>query len=445
MIIVINDNVIHGVKIDTRGYPVIPDEYLDKLKSDSSCEWPYVYIPSITPSQRVECELGYWNNANLSKKVCPIVYDNVSIQSIYISLEKKQIYEWSGGFQYAIDKYKFYYHYEITLLLKNDNNCCNYKFVSDDYIELNNGRKECSKMRTMKRLFKRIIPMLNEFISKGFPIDQLNRCYVQSCFPQRDDNYFERYYIHDYNRFKQIIYSSRINTAHGDFFLEIGRGVMPFINRHVGVIISSILGVSFIRDSSEEFIYGDVTNLLEIKFLDERLLLPYCIAKLFFNAELIYSENLANKEIMLAVPEEMNKHISTYSDNSFYNPSLDVVKMVDFILNIEAEHKRDGQYRVGRDDLEWEYKRFSFPLKHSYSPSQNLISVINSVLKIKLEKHEDAYSYSETLDKGYVPWLVREEDLGSDELKKTSMSKIFNKIYSIYLTDPALFQRLIKE
>lgn len=445
MLFVIDGNVIEGVKVDKKGYPIIPDLYLENVKSDSLCLWPYIYLPSKACNQSVECELGYWDNINLTKKVCPIVFDNVSIISVKVRFDKVQRYEWSAGFQYPRDKYELYYHYEIIMELRKESNRCNYKFESDDYIELNYGRKECPKMRTMKRLFTKIIPMLNTFISEGFPIDQLNRCYVQSCFPQRNDSYIERCYIHDYNQFKQIIYSSRIITAQGEYYLEIGRGVMPFVNRHVGEIISSILGVSFIRDSSEEFICGNVTKLLETKKLDERLLLPYCIAKLFFNAELLYSSDLANKEIMLAVPEDMNEHISTIDDSRLYTPSQDVVKMVDFIYSIDAVHKRDGQYRAGRDDREWEYKQFSFPLKHSYSPSKELISIINSVLKIKLEQEEGCYTYSETIDDGYVPWLAREEDLGSDELKKSSMNKIFNRIYRIYLSDQPLFQKLILE
>ena len=443
MLVVINDNVIGRVEVNEKGYPVIPEDYLNNSMSNLSNVWPYVFLPSISPNDIVECELGYWDNDNLSKRVCPIVYDSVSILSISIKFEKNQLHDRVSW--YAKDMFQLFYHYVILLELRNDSHCKTYRFESDDYIEINYNRRECPKMRTMKRLFNKVIPMLNEFISKGFPIDQLNRCYVQSCFPQKADNYIERCYIHDYNQLKKIIYSSRINTTQGGYFLEIGRGVMPFVNHHVGEIISSILGVSFIRDNKEEFIFGNVSNLLEIKYLDESLLLPYCIAKLFFNAELIYSSEVANKEIMLAVSEVINESISKSKDNRFFKPSLDVVKMVDFIFNIDAEHKRDGQYRAGRDDIEWEYKQFSFPLKHSYTPSKELIGLINSVLKIKLEQKDGCYSYSETIDEGYVAWLARKEDLGSEELKRSSMNKIFNRIYSIFLSDQSLFKKLVKE
>ena len=448
MIIVINDNVINGVKTNTMGYPVIPDVYLDKLKSDSSCEWPYVYIPSITPSQRVECELGYWNNANLSKKVCPIVYDNVSIQSIYISLEKKQIYEWSGGFQYAIDKYKLYYHYEITLLLKNDINCCNYKFESDDYIEINYRRKECPKMGTMKRLFSTIIPMLNEFISEGHPVNLLNRSYIQSCFPLKGNDYIERCYTHDYNRFKQIIYSSRMKIGHGAYFLEIGKGVMPFVNHHVADIISNILGVKFLRDSSDEYIYGIVTKLLEEIDHNESMLLPYCMAKLFFNAERFYSSDIANKDIMLAVSSDINSPVIKKTIGNLYIPTIDVVKAFDFIYNIDAEHKMEGEYRVGRDDREWEAIRFRFPIREDYTPSSRLISLINAVLAITLEFKEEkprCYHFAQNLNSDYVPWRARNEDWGSAELKESSMNKIFDRFYTLFKSDVKDFEQICKE
>lgn len=436
MIVVINDKVIDGVKVNEERHPVIPEEYLDSCMCAPNV-WPYIYVPSLFPNNEVECELGYWDNVKLSKMVCPIVCNYVTLLSITISWKNIPTYD-------RITSMLSYYHYEILLDLRNEKSSRLYKFVSDDYMDLIPFREEGQKRNTMKCLFCKIIPKLNEFVSEGFPINQLNTSYVQSCFPLEDKDFINRCYTHDYSQFKEIIYSSKIEKTEGNYILEIGTGNMPFVNHHVGEIISSIIGGSFVLDSSEEFIYGIVTNLLEKVDYNESLLLSYCMTKLFFNAEHLYSSELANKEIMLAVPKSIDRYIPRFMNTDLVNPSLDVVKMFDFIYNMVAVHKIDGQYRAGRDDLEWEIIQFRFPIKPSYTPTQELINIINSALNIKLEQHIGCLFYSDTINEGYVSWLARKEDLGSDELKKSSMNKIFNRIYRIYLSDQSLFEKLVK-
>ncbi len=444
MLLVINDDVLEGIKINKNGFPAVPDLY---TASYSTYEWPYVYVQSVTLHQRTECELGYWNNITLSKRISPIVYDNVSILSIIIVTDMVPFLDRWHGISYKSDHYNVYYHYEITIELKKGNDSCKYILQSDDYKEIDLGRKDCSKMNTMKRLFVKVIPMINNYISCGHPIQQLNKQYVQSWLPQRNDNFIERCFIHDYNRLKQIIFSSKLINKNELFYLEIGRGMMHFVNPHISDIISNILGVKFIRDISNDFIYGDVTKInKEINNLN--LLLPYCLAKLFFNAEKLYSSEKANEEIMLAVTSDINSNAADLKPQDIYCPSINVTKMFDFIYNIEAVHRIKGEYRVGRDDIEYKVKYIKFPLKDFYTPNRKLIELINTVLKIKLEYCNDnpkCYIYAQEGKREYVAWLARDQDCGSEELKESSMNKILNRCSSIFKRDINEFELLCEE
>lgn len=452
MLFVINDKIIEGVKLNQQGIPIIPKEQLLDNEDYSSSPWPFIHIPSDKPYSRIKCRIGYWDQKQLSITDSAIILGNVSITSIVFYFEKEQVYEWSGGFQYGRDQYKLFYHYEITLELVTGNYPCRYTFNSDDYLEINYGRRESPKLRTMNKLFKTVIPMLDDFVSKGFPIEMLNRCYVQSCFPLKEDNFISHHYIHDYNWFKRIIYSAKIKQAEGAFFLEFGEGLMPFVNNHVAEVISDILGVRFLRESNDRYIYGIVTKLLKEINDDNSLLMSYCKAKLFFNAEKYYSPETANKEILLAVSSDINE-TTTNKLSDIYIPTVDVVEMFDFVSNLHAEHRIKGQYRAGRDDYECEYKKISFTLKDNYTPSNNLISLINATLKIKLEfKDADNFKYdpqprhyvfTEIIEKGYVPWFARDEDRGSEEYQNETLSKLLNKVYQIFKTDEKAFFNLL--
>ena len=451
MLFIINNKIVEGIKVNQDGIPAFPKDLLIDIEDSLISKLPYVYIPSTMPNCRVECEIGYWNNLNQTKTICPIVFDNVSIRSIVFYFEKVQ--DRSGGFQYGRDKYKLFYHYEISLELKNCDENHNYVFNSDDYVEINYGRKKFPKMKTMETLFKTIIPKLNEYIIQGFPLDLLNRCYVQSCFPKKEMDFVTNQYVHSFKWFKQIIYSAKIKHAQGAFFLELGEGQMPLVNHHVAEIISGILGVRFLRESDDRYIYGIVTGLLKEIDNNERLLMPYCLAKLFYNAENLYSSEIANKEIMLAVSSDINEPIFTNKLHDLFIPTSDIVKMFDFVFNLKAEHRIRGQYRAGRDDYECEYEQYSFPLKEDYSPSHKLISLINSVLNINLEFKEAVdssfnpqprqYKFTNVIDSDYVAWLARNEDCGSAELQNTSLNKIFDTIYHVYKSDENEFYNLL--
>ena len=460
MLFVINNQLVKGIKENQKGIPVIPEDYLTNVEDDSP-QWPYVYIPSSKqnyrvdrePSSRVECEIGYWDYIHSTKRVCPIVFNNITILSIQLETSKEQVREWSGGFQYDRDKFKFYYHYEILLELKSGTNSQNYCFSSDDYLENNYGRHESPKLRTMDSLFKTVIPILNEFVANGFPLERLNRSYVQSCFPLKDNDYIQRHYVHNYDCFKHIIYSSQIKHAQGAYFLEIGNGTMAFVNRHVADVISDILGVRFLRESNDRYIYGIVTKLLSEIDNNDSLLLPYCMAKLFFNAENFYSSDVANRELLYSVSSDINEPITTSTLPNLYVPTSEVVRMFDFVFHIEAVHKIEGQYRAGRDDREWEVTKISFPLCDNYTPKERLINIINKVLGINLEYKEiddymsstksKYYIYTKIENDDYVPWMARDEDRGSAELRETSMKKIFNKIYQIFLSNKSEFNDLV--
>ena len=199
--------------------------------------------------------------------------------------------------------------------------------------------------------------------------------------------------------------------------------------------------------------FMEVTKLLSEIDNNDSLLLPYCMAKLFFNAENFYSSEVANRELLYAVSSDINEPITTNALPNLYVPTSEVVKMFNFVFHIEAIHKIDGQYRAGRDDMEWEITQISFPLCDNYTPKDRLINTINKALDINLEYKETddyisstkskRYIYTKIENDGYVPWMARDEDRGSAELRETSMKKIFNKIYQIFLSNKADFNELV--
>ena len=119
MLFIINNKIVEGIKVNQDGIPAFPKDLLIDIEDSLISNLPYVYIPSTKPYCRVECEIGYWNNLNQTKTICPIVFDNVSIISIVFYFEKVQVQEWSGGFQYGRDKYKLFYHYETLMNISN--------------------------------------------------------------------------------------------------------------------------------------------------------------------------------------------------------------------------------------------------------------------------------------------------------------------------------------
>lgn len=453
MLLLINDKIVDKIKVNQTGDPIIPQDILSEVEASSSSIWPFIHIPSKEPYSKIECEIGYWDNINSSKSLCPIIIGYVSIVSISLYLEKEQVRKWSGGYEYKTDQFKLNYHYEIVLELKSGDNTCNYKFKSDDYFEINFGQIEHPRLNTMKKLFYTVIPEINEFISQGFPINLLNISHVQRNFPQKEKDYISKSYIHDYNWFIKVILSAQVKHALGNYFLEFGEGLMPIVNRHVAEVISEILGVRFLRESNDRYIYGIITSILKEIDNDDSLLKSYCIAKLLFNAEKLYSPEIANKEILLAVSSNINEPLYTKKPSVFFVPTCDIVRMMDFICNLTAEHKIRGQYRVGRDDYECEYQDYCFLLRDDYTPQLSLIRLINSVLEIKLEYKEAditnrnqqprQYKYTRILEKGYVAWFARNDDLGSAKLTKSSIYNIIDMVYQIYKSDEKEFHNLL--
>ena len=442
MLFVINGNIVEGIQVNHMGCPIFPDE-LQLNSCGNNNEWPYIYIPSFKSSTIAKCEIGYWDNIHLTKRITPIVCGSVSILSINVKREIVQHYE--SGLSIPREEYELFYHYEITLQLNDGNKTCNYTFNSEDYLEIYYGRRTSQKIFSMKCLFNKIIPLLNEYVSKNNPIDLLNYFYVQSFFPKKDDNYVQNEQIHHFESLRKIIYSAKMRLTKGVYYLELGEGIMEFVNRYVAGIFSNILGVQFVRDNNNRCIYCDISSLSS-EIDDSNLLMYYCLAKLFFNAERFYSYELANKEILLSVPLELSDSPHFNTELDLYNPTMEVTKMFDFIFNIKAKHKHCAEYRVGRDDHEWDLFYIGFPLRDKYVPSEKLISLIEKTLNIKLDlnnsKFESEYSYSRIENSESVPWLAREEDLGSNELKESSKSMVFNRIYEIFKSDRKGFNSL---
>lgn len=418
-----------------------------RLKNTCSTIFPFINYPFLQERIWTECEIGYYDIVKKTKDYKPIKFDHIIINSIKVLRNSLQHH--SYGYRYGRDDLELFYSYEISVEIYNQDNeqHINHIFTSNDLIRKEPwGKYDKSKATTMKYLFQRTIPLLNEYVRHQKPINLINFNYIEKTLPQKD-NYLSN--VHRFNKSDalNIIYNMEIKDVNGNKIIRFGAGMEEYINHYIANLINSILNINLKYDRQTKTIYSELPYISQQRTygsLKEYIscLLYLCIIK-------NYNDDLAKQEYLIAVPIEGLSLASKINFVENLIPSKELIEIFSFFSNMKATHFQDGRTRVGRDDREWKELSFTFPLLSDFRPNIALIQKINELLQIELTPYQSkndfnsiGYSYFEIYDDDYVGGLAcNRTDLGSTELRKTSFHKLVCAIIDYYLYKPEEFTK----
>lgn len=497
MILISGNNIINlDIEDEAEFVNLTYNEYpICELSSTNSTIFPFINIPfaenpewekykgfkldSINIEQKWhECKIGYFDFIQKQLRYSPIRINNVVVKSIKFRKSYHLYNKYPSYKSHFLDRYSsvwsmydyvhVIYDYKISLEIYNDNEDSkhiNYILTSSDRV-VDDGIRELYTIKslTIYQLFKRVIPLLNDYVKSGNPINLINFDYILKTLPQTNnyipdsyssemDEFLGKYvsykYEYDICPFNisdalNIIYSMVIEDMDNNFIIRFGYGLKEYINSYIAKLINSILNINLKYDIRTKTIYSELPHNAEISK-------DYLSCLLYLNVIKNYDKNLAKQEYLVAVPTTGVPQSSNVYSIQKLTPNKDLVQIFTFLFNMDATHFQDGITRVGRDDREWKELYFDFPLLTNFRPSTKLIHTIDELLEIKLKFYQSekdinliGYSYFERYDNDYVPWLASTRtDLGSVELRKTSFHKLVRTIINYYLYEQNKFNELV--
>lgn len=208
-----------------------------RLKNTCSTIFPFINYPFLQERIWTECEIGYYDIVKKTKDYKPIKFDHIIINSIKVLRNSLQHH--SYGYRYGRDDLELFYSYEISVEIYNQDNeqHINHIFTSNDLIRKEPwGKYDKSKATTMKYLFQRTIPLLNEYVRHQKPINLINFNYIEKTLPQKD-NYLSN--VHRFNKSDalNIIYNMEIKDVNGNKIIRFGAGMEEYINHYIANLL----------------------------------------------------------------------------------------------------------------------------------------------------------------------------------------------------------------
>jgi len=391
------------------------------------------------------CDTGYINVADGKKEKSPIFIGKVCVDEIRIKTKIiKKFYTYGLSYE---DYLELYFHYEFNFKISDNNNYHNYLFEADSHKIIKMPFYDCTyDIQPLFILTRKIIPLINKYLSLGNDLMDLNTYYLRSLLPNKDN----RTDIHPFS-FEDaldIIYNLDIIRGNDYVTIVVGKGKIPYMNAYIVRLINSILKLKLAQNINSKLYKADLPYCLNYP-KDNISLRNYIQCILFWG---IYDNFDVKKarEAFLTLPSNSDQEEIVLKKDYINNPpDTEMLKIFDFIADIDATCYIDGHCRVGRDDCEWKERTITIPYKNFKLPKK-ILSKINELLEANLEfqeekkskniwdsdkNHPARYYFFEEYEREYVSGSAcRRQDIGSSQLKRDSFYKLLNfflKFYSL--------------
>ena len=471
MILIVNNNIIENIKQIGDKY-FISESEINLINLGES--YDYISIPSLEQKGCIyECELGklsikeihyrrclvdnnesyfsgktekteiYFKANKVSNNQSTIKLSHIIIEKVKISKELNKIRAIDRT-RYVDVGHEIIFHHELHIGI--EKNTFKYVFKMDDMIvKRHDTGIDKEKVKSMNCMFKHVIPLINFYIESNKPLSLLNTTYLENFLPKAP--------LYDYktisfsqNIAKELVYYMQIESIDSVRLVRFGNKMKGYMNYYMADLINQILNINLKFDEVSKTSYAYISNIPEEYNISEDKVKEYISLLLYLGITELYDDQRAKQEYLMNVPiEGIN---SSYSSPYINKEKLymGLRKIYSFIYGLKAEHIMNGQYRVGRDDIEWCEKTYEFIELKSFKPNLKLLTRIEKILGIRLtinieESKISSYYYHEVYDKEYVSGLAcSKTDLNSEQFRKDAFFSLLTYFIDSYLNSPDEFK-----
>lgn len=344
----------------------ISDGFLFKDSFNLSLRNSYVF-----DYEEYNCSFGYANIEKLTCKQSPINIGNLLIKNIRVL-----------SFFHKENRKKVY-----KLYIGRSNN--------ETSVELDLMEHE------LPCFFRYPISILNKLFADNIPIQDINMYSIYECVLHESWRY-ELGFVKGYSYLLEMINECSLERVEllrlgGDYIkygIRIKMKSAYTYNSYVFALLSKyVSNLLFASDDDSRYYEGIVKDVPEY-MIEELKLGPtisidyrnYIVLKLFAYVILNY-----NKEKF----QEGWKCIKTTINNEKSIPmSFDILLgFYNIFSNIRCWHYIDGEYRVGRDDYEWDEDTFVLPIFNNECIPQDILAKIKDNLSLDLRYEPDKRRY----------------------------------------------------
>lgn len=254
---------------------------------------------------------------------------------------------------------------------------------------------------SIKTFLGTILKKINKEIESGISFSEINIHFFKECSLDWEWDIHHKYF-NPYNSILSMVYNSKLErkeTFHSPYGSNYGITIdleSPYMyNPYVFWLFSkSIKDLKFVTKGKNRKYTGLVMSLP--KYIEEELGLGDVIhpdyknhveLDILSNIVLNYNEDFCRQAWKKLTPTwESNKYITPKISSELYNQYC-------IFRNMKCWHYIDGQYRVGRDDYEWDEDTYAIPVLGGCKISEKVLDAINRELKINFQYQEESQRY----------------------------------------------------
>ena len=279
--------------------------------------------------------------------------------------------------------------------------------------------------------FEGVLPEINNDIKSKFKLSEINFNFFQEClrFVGNDNaghplytSFYPDDFVSVYNSILSMIYNCRLekhvweipyDTSIKKYGLSI-KIKSPFIfNPYIQWLLSkNISDMNFVFEKGSKYYIGVVSAIPE--YVKEELELGDTIYSDYRNHVILKLLS----SIILNFKQEHCKHGWKYKTPIWENDDYIVPRITPNLYNhycifqsIKHWHYKDGTYRVGKEDSEWDEDTYAIPVISGCKISESILLAIEKELGINLSYQEDSQRYY-CVVRGkweYISWMARRE------------------------------------
>lgn len=398
------------------------------------------YVPFIELKRNKDntliCEMGHLCMDGVRKEMDEIEIGHVVISCISVDEEKHDDYEWISG------EYDIAYHYSIYTLIKkekSDDRILNIFNSTDRIYYKYDGRVE-KDASSISFFFTYIVPLINDTIDSGIHPSCINYDYFHQKYLDRGkiyESYETTPFEFCFDDALNMIYSMQVQIKENikitglDFSCNVTfenkEGII--YNKYISDLIGTIIHAGIKKCVWKNNVIGysgQIYNLPKYFKYDSEALKRYLRRKLYIGLFLNYEQEKADEGFLYS------KGIRNCRD---LDDDIEMRLLLNFILDIKATCFINGEWRVGRDDVEWYEYTVLFPTEYGYVPSEFLLWLINDTLDTKLERNEKefCYYYRYKTKPEYIAGGASRRDGGSHSYQRGCLHSLLKRIIPLLL------------
>lgn len=448
---------------------------------------PYVSLPDFSEDGVWEnCNIGYIDVDSMELTTSEVVVNNIKINKIEVC-KKDGVgdFKTRDGNYPDIGYIEYFYNIDISfsnILNKSTSksNYISYVFQSYDIIWKfldKNERKKYS--RTMRYLFvefpeiirnylegnevdhyfyERPLSLLNfDLLQKGWPNKEMYNSQIFSCGTASHNYLFDR---NDHSNLPYTLenailtlLSIQVEKKEEEIMIRFGNGDFIYLNIYFESFFEFVFNQKLFYDKNNRTAYCSFKGNIPFNLSSNDDIAAYIACSMHLYLYKYFDLEASRQLCMVNIPQELKEYseisifLNKYEKIDIEEDFYDIYR---FMYCCEIEHKQHGTYRVGKDDMETQYKYYEFRPRKGHIMSKKFIDKIDLLLQTKLKYEEEEtgwhsyperYNYCNTYFHDYVAGSAESRDLGSIELRNASFLFVSNYFIKEYLIDKEDFKR----